>query len=514
VAPICDRLYRRLATCGAFDLLGASEVSSGLPITNRRYRRLELGATRISTSFCRWVLTAAIFAHCGIGRPLRADDTDDTIKRLQRQIEALDEKLRELERKRELDVAEADVRAKSSPRLTAGPSGFALSSADTNFVLRIRGGAQADSRFYFGGGAANDTFLIRRARPILEGTVFRQFDYRIMLDVSTATSSSTLNNGFLLDSYVDANLAPEFRIRAGKFKEPVGLERLQSWNNLLFLERNYPTQLVPNRDVGFMAHGELFRSRLQYQVGVFNGTFDSGSSDFDQSDNDKDVAARIFAQPFLTSDAAWLKGFGVGASGTWGDHGGAPRTYLTPGAQRVFGYFSGVGAQPNVLADGRNWRLSPQGFYYWGPFGLFGEYVISSQELRQAGGGAGAGARGQFKNAAWQVAASWFLTGEDNSWKAVTPVHPLGPANGGWGAWELAGRIARLSLDDAAFPIFADPSQSARSALSWGLGLNWHLNRNVKVQLNYEQSGFDGGGANPALAHKERVLLSRVQFTY
>jgi len=462
--------------------------------------------------FNRWVVTTTIFLVYGTGNNATADDAAAEVKALKQQIEQLDQKVRILERKGELERDATAEAAKSSPRIAAGTSGFSLSSADTNFVLRIRGGAQADARYYIGGGSANDTFLIRRARPILEGTVFRKFDYRVMLDVSTATSSSAANNGFLLDAYVDANLGPEFRLRAGKFKEPVGLERLQSWNNLLFLERSYPTQLVPNRDVGFMAHGDVLGGALQYHAGVFNGTADGGSSDFDQSDSDKDVAGRLFAQPFLGSDIGGLRGLGFGVSGTLGDHAGAPRAYLSPGVQRLFGYRTGTA--PNVLADGQNWRVSPQAYYYWGPFGVFGEYVVSSQELQQAGGGTGAGARADLQNTGWQVAASWFLTGENNSWKAVAPARPFGLANGGWGAWELTGRLSGLDVDDAAFPVFADPGESASAVVSWGLGVNWHLNRNVKVQINYEQSDFKGGSGNPALADKEEVFLSRVQFTF
>jgi phosphate-selective porin OprO/OprP len=168
-----------------------------------------------------------------------------------------------------------------------------------------------------------------------------------------------------------------------------------------------------------------------------------------------------------------------------------------------------------VVGDGTLWRISPQFHYYWGPFGLLGEYVLSSQTLRQAGGGETGGQGGTVQNHGWQVAASYLLTGERNSYRAVTPEHPVTFGTGSqWGAWELAARVGGIHIDDRAFPVFADPLVSAWSALSWGIGLNWHLNRNVKLQLNYEHTDFDGGEDNPVNARDESLFSTRVQITY
>lgn len=426
----------------------------------------------------------------------------------------LDQKIKILERKNELKEEAAAEKAKATPIVTIGSGGLAISSADSNFVLRVRGGLQLDGRFFVGDSVANDTFLLRRVRPILEGTVFGKFDYRLMADFASGVTQTTANNASILDAYINARLLPGFQIQAGKFKEPVGLERLQSWRNLLFVERGFPTKLVPNRDTGVMLHGGLWNNVLYYQAGVFNGTPDGGSSDFDASDGDKDFAGRIFVQPFKQTHVVALRGLGLGVAGTIGDHIGTPRTYVSDGGQRFFTYLTGTGAQPNVINDGETWRVTPQGYYYWGPFGVIGEYVVSSQELRQAGGGAGAGSRARLKNSAWQVGASYFLTGEENSFEPVTPRKSFSPANGDWGAWEITARVGELDVDNAAFPIFSNPAQSATRAFSWAAGLNWHLNRNVKLQFNYVNTDFEGGSANPALTQREHLFLSRAQFAF
>ncbi len=464
----------------------------------------------------RWLLTGLVGTQI-ILPSLAADDTS-TIDTLKRQIQELDQKVRILERKQELEKETATEKTKTTPTVSLGANGFSVRSADSNFVFKVRGYVQADARFYADdspAGTANDTFLIRRARPIFEGTVYDKYDFRVMLDFASGINSSAANDGFLQDAYLNARFLPEFQVQVGKFKEPVGLERLQSGANLLFVERGYPTQLVPNRDVGLQLQGDLLGGLFRYEAGVFNGVADGGSGDIEVSDDEKDLAGRLFATPFKNSQASVLRGLGFGVAGTFGNQDGAGLVsrYKTPGQQQFFSYRSGAGtnaATANVVADGDHWRVAPQLYYYWGPFGLFGEYVISDQRLRRDDG---TSTFARVKNTAWQVAASYVLTGEENSWKGFTPRRSFSPGNGGWGAWEIAARVGQLDVDDAAFPLYANPATSASAATSWGVGLNWYLNKNVKLNFNYEQTAFDGG-TSAFLKNGEKVFLTRAQFCF
>jgi phosphate-selective porin OprO/OprP len=468
-------------------------------------------------SMVRWAVAGALVgAHFGAAH-VRAEDRDAVIDRLYKKIEELDQKVKVLERHRELDVEAAEATRREAPRISAGSTGFTISSADTNFVLRLRGYIQADSRWSVDNrNQGADTFLLRRVRPVLEGTVYDKFDYKLMLDFganNSSPSNNTSNNGLLQDAYLNARLWPEFQIQAGKFKEPVGLERLQSAKNLLFIERSYPTQLVPNRDVGVQIQGDLFDGKLNYALGAFNGVTDGGSDDIEGADDDKDFAGRVFATPFLQGRLEALRGLGFGIAGTFGRQEGALRSFVSPGQQRFFSYRTGVGtnaATANVTASGVHWRIAPQAYYYWGPFGILGEYVISDQEVARD---AGVRTRQGVANTAWQVSASYFLTGEENSFQQVTPRRPYNLHGDGWGAWELAAQVGQLHIDDSAFPLLANPATSAREAMSWGVGLNWHLNRNVKLSLNYEHTDFDGGTTS-FLKKGEQTILTRAQIAF
>ena len=392
------------------------------------------------------------------------------------------------------------------PAITAGKDGFSLKSADGAFVLRLRGYVHADGRFWLGDDErpATDTFLLRRLRPIFEGTLYEFVDFRIMPDFGEGQTR-------LFDGYIEARFTPAAKLRAGKFKPPVGLERLQSATDIVFVERALPSNLVPNRDVGVQLAGDLAAGRLAYAVGVFNGVPDGASADLDSNDS-KDVAARLFATPFAKSEGP-LEGLGFGLAASRGNQRGtaaAPGlpSYRTQGQQTFFGYRTdGVASGGPTLADGARERLSPQAYLYRGPLGLMAEHVRSSQEVRRGT------TRAELTHDAWQLAASWVLTGEDASYRGVTPRAPFDRETGAWGAVELVARFSALHVDDDAFPFFADPAVAASEATAWGVGVNWYLGRGVRLGANYETTSFEGG-APAGDREDERVLLTRLQINF
>jgi phosphate-selective porin OprO/OprP len=391
-----------------------------------------------------------------------------------------DERLRRLEEWQKLQETEKEETRKGAaeaPVLGAGRDGFYVKSANGDHVLKLRGYIHADGRFLHGDESAttNDTFLLRRVRPIVEGTVAKYTDFRIMPDFGDGRTSHQ-------DGYLECRYIPQARVRVGKFKSPFGLERLQSVTDSRFVELALPTNLVPNRDIGLMVNGALGKGWLEYQAGIFNGVADGGSADSDIN-GAKELAARVFVSPFQGTGVEVLQGLGAGGAVTQGDQDGSGYlpSYKTAGQQTFFRYRSGV------EADGDHIRTSPQAYYYYKSFGLLGEWVWSSQEVSSGS------MSDRIANNGWQAAVSYLLTGEKASYKGVDPVKPFDPCKGGWGAWEIAARYSQLDVDDDAFPVYADRTASAESARAWAAGVNWYLNRNLKVMLDYEQTSFSGG---------------------
>jgi phosphate-selective porin OprO/OprP len=91
-----------------------------------------------------------------------------------------------------------------------GKSGFFLGTVDSGFQLRLRGVIQADGHAFVDAPSAGpaDTFFIRRARPIIEGTVANLADFRLLPDFGQGKL-------VLFDAYLDVKLRPWLHLRAG-----------------------------------------------------------------------------------------------------------------------------------------------------------------------------------------------------------------------------------------------------------------------------------------------------------
>jgi phosphate-selective porin OprO/OprP len=245
---------------------------------------------------------------------VQADELSDLRQRLDQQ----EQKIRVLERKLELNDEAAKAAVPNTPIVRASPQqGFRIQSADGANVARLRGVLHFDDRYFPDDvtPATADTWILRRVRPTLEGTFNNIYDFRFTPDFAGGRT-------FILDAFVAARLKPWAVVTAGKFKVPVGLERLVSATDLRFIERALPTSLVPNRDLGLQFGGDIAGGVVNYSVGYFNGVSDGGSSDTNtptadaENDTKGDWAARVFFQPFLNSDNFALRGLGFGIAGT------------------------------------------------------------------------------------------------------------------------------------------------------------------------------------------------------
>jgi phosphate-selective porin OprO/OprP len=245
---------------------------------------------------------------------------------------------------------------------------------------------------------------------------------------------------------------------------------------------------------------------------VLNGVNDGGSADGDLNDA-FDLVARGFVHPFQETALEPLQGLGLGLAVSYGRQDGptntAPSTstpqYRTAGQQIFFTYGAGVS-----LADDQI-RVAPQAYWYWGPFGAMAEWVRSKPTLRLGNDNFSPDID------AWQIAASWVVTGENRTFQGVVPRSSFNPARegGGFGAWELAARASGFRIDDEVFDEgFASTTNASQEALEWGVGINWYINPFLKLSLDYNDTRFDGGAPEGRDRSTEGVLLSRFQVAF
>lgn len=457
-----------------------------------------------------------------------ADQVQQLQQELQQErqhIKQLEERLSAIEAARRPGTAAPAGASTADPhaiQASFGPTGFTLQSADGANAIHFRGNLSLDGRFYSDAYSPTsaDTWLIRRLRPTLEGTLARYFDFRLMPDFAQGKT-------LLQDGWADARITPWLTLQFGKFKAPVGLERLQLEQFARFIETGLTADLLPYRDLGARLGTSVAQGALTAEVGMFDGAADGGSTDTntvpDQNSTGKFTwDGRLFARPFLHTDWTALRGLGFGVAATYvNDEGIATSTtttsllaaYKTPGQLAMFSYRGNTGNGFNnaTIAHGIERRLVPQFYYYYRSFGLLGEYVDEQQQVSRRLS-ATAARFDTLENRAWQVQAYWFVTGEDEGYDTATPRSDFRFGDGGLGAWELVARYHEICFDPAAFAggtaSFANPLTAPRAARALGAGINWYLNRNFKLQLDYDITRFDGGAANGDRPD-EHVLISQ-----
>ena len=85
--------------------------------------------------------------------------------------------------------------------------------------------------------------------------------------------------------------------------------------------------------------------------------------------------------------------------------------------------------------------------------------------------------------------AAYVLTGETRrynpgsaSYGGIVPANPFSLTGGSWGAWEIAGRVSTIDLNDQLAT--ANGVAGGRQTI-YTLALNWYANRNVRLMFDY-----------------------------
>jgi phosphate-selective porin OprO/OprP len=387
------------------------------------------------------------------------------------------------------------------PSTSAGapPAGtapaFVVQSDSGDNRLQLGALLQIDGRFAADDAQQNvvNNFNMRRLRAISQGRLARHFEFFLNTEFA-----GTLT---IRDGYLDTVFSPSFRVRVGKARVPFSYDRNILLVNIPFIERGLTTNVAPDRDTGVIAMGDLAGGVISVFGSVMNGSVDGGSPDGDTNDG-KDIAGRVVVRPwFSTTGRDVLRDFGVAVAANTGKQGAALPSFLSAGRQTFFSY------APGATGDGQRTRWSPQAFYYHGRFGSYGEFVRSRGDVRREGQVA------EVDHDAWQVSATWVLTGEPASpERNVRPRNSFDPPTRHFGAVQLAARLQQLRVSDAAFDHgFAAPSASRRADVLT-FGGTWYPNPYVKWVLNHERTVFDGD--TRAARRPENTLTVRAQLGF
>lgn len=371
--------------------------------------------------------------------------------------------------------------------------GFRLEDEDKEFQLRIRSLIQADARVYRnnGNGYAESGIFMPRVRLTFDGRVTKPLEYQISFQRS-------LGNFDLLNAYMDWVIDPRLTIRGGRYKVPYTYEFyvLDGWS-LLAPERSiFNVNFALNRQIGAMAKGDFLEKKIDYAVGIFDGP---RNSYFDYN-SAKDVTAYLNFRPFRGSKGL-LDGLNFGGSADWGtqDNPLVPNVFRTSvnASSDVLGAETGANqAAVPFLAFNNNVRER-------GPRSLWELHLLYTLGSFSALASWDAGVVSYARNGerpvglpvgGFNVQASYFLTGEsaeDRSNFAPKKPFSLKAGSRGIGAVEPYARISGVTIGREVFTAgLADPNLWSNRAVQLDVGVNWYINRYVKLYLDWERANF------------------------
>jgi phosphate-selective porin OprO/OprP len=440
----------------------------------------------------------------------------------QAQLEALTKQMEQPKVAEAPGQAAPKVAAQEAPKVTFTNNRPAITSADGRSSIAFRSNVQLDGAMYGEsqagplttdyrrgsvGGTPNrentaardfsDGFYFRRARFGVEGTMAKDFNYRLLLELGgSGTEGPTRIN----DAWIAYNGFAPFSFQLGAFSPPANMDDGTTPEDLPFLERATASEL--SRSLGG-ADG-----RLGLGVKASGARWMSALTFTTRTVNDAEVFDTQLA-------AVGRAGFLVATSDDYNLHLGASGTYVFRAADQ------GLGAtpqhplrfrdRPEIRVDsvrlvdtgsmdaehasayglefGANWKnFYVQGEHFW--FDITRRAPTTFEDP-------------SFKG--YYLQGSWIFTGERRRYNPVTgsfqnPRPKVAfSSDGGIGAFELAARYSRMDLN---FMEGFEGTAAVPGSVRGGdqsittLGINWFPNPNIKVMLNYLMIDVDR--LNPA----------------
>jgi len=398
---------------------------------------------------------------------------------------------REFKEKRiDKDVAKAnEFLLKNKDAGQVMKNGIGLQSADGANTIQLMGRLHMDYRGYDAGFASGttktdpltDVLDIRRARLGVRGQLDKDFKYEIQGtyggDNGMGDTATTLDIAF-----ADYAANPAAMLRVGKFKMPFSLEQLTSSNNIDFMERSFANQnegeYVPAKETGVMVFGSPLPGTyygLAYSRGRANK-----SAIYDSPDLVGRVSANLAKAAMGRDDIVTHLGLGysvgrVKSATSYASARDESRAYS--------GFFNGTEA---TRAGSTRTRQAIEYAIAYGPYKAQGEFFeISYSDMTGTNAGTNA-VKMNYNELLWNI------TGESHNYSNsagtfgwIKPNTKFS-SNGGLGAWQVGVRLSDFDGSD-----FTTASGKTAKATSMTYGLNWYMNDNVRVMLNYVETKYD-----------------------
>jgi phosphate-selective porin OprO/OprP len=344
-------------------------------------------------------------------------------------------------------------------------------------------------------GNQEDGAELRTARIALSAELFESAFFKFEYDFAPAAGAAK-------DIYMGVKNIPVIgTIQVGHFKEPFDLEELTSSRFITFMERNLCNlAFTPSRNFGVMATDSILDNHMTWAVGWFKDVDDkmNGLTDGERYA----VTGRLTGLPWYERGGKELVHLGVGASTR------SPADDTVAFSMRPETHIDSKLLDTGNITASNVYLLSPELAAVYGPFSLQAQYYMASATSHSKGSP-------DFNG--YYVYASFFVTGESRNYKTSTgafdrvrPNENLFGKEGGFGAIELAVRYSSIDLNDG--PATSAGVTGGKESNIAG-GVNWHLNPNMRVMLNYVYADVKDQGT-AKFDGKENAFMLRFQFDW
>jgi phosphate-selective porin len=431
-------------------------------------------------------------------RQLSLQETqEERLSRIEEQLKRQQERIDELEHPK--------TARKGTGLQASFNDGFRIRDDDGNFDMHLGGRLILHYRDVFGlphsfsngpgtppayfARTQPDTFYINSIYLISEGTIYRDWGYRVTAELATTTAGPAARPE---TTYVEWKRFQEFSVRAGNLKSTISIDTISSPLFLDEIERSVLALFVPSFELGFYAYGSFADSLLTYQIGASNGRSYLAGQGRARNDDDsaKEGIGRVTLAPFVGDDGNVLRNLRFGLSGSAGSATAVPM-------QGNFNFASTELAVtwmiPNTgsFLDGRRIRVGAEVAWFDGPASFRMEGLYRSDEVTRPV----AGVDERLLIKAWYAQAGYILTGESKTLDArIRPAHNFDPAEGHWGAVELVSRVACGSAERGTLlDLATDLSSNTNRMGSVTLGANWWTTPNVRISLDGIREQYYGG---------------------
>lgn len=410
---------------------------------------------------------------------------------------------------------------------------------DRAFRLHVMGRTQVDGTWVHapqrlqvplaqqGIGEYDNAVNFRRARLGVEGTLWEVLDFQCEFDFlntvrivspggavqnnqtvttegTSADRNSVINTPVPTEQWVQLSHIPWIgHVRVGNHKQWISMEHMTSSAFLPFMERSIAFDaFVENGNNGFAPGVSVWNNYLDDNLLLALGVFTPNFRDifgWNVGDGEMQVIGRVAGTPAYREEGRCMLHLGLGYMHSTADD-RVIRFRTRPLVRNGPAVLHNVIAQIQGTLEDYH-LVVPEVMLIQGPFSVAAEFYgawvnqdaggVFQRVGSQSGNVLPRGDRGRLFYHGGYAEVGYFLTGESRSYdrtfkrlarqQVYEPVFIVGGAGGGWhlgrGAWQVVARYSWADLDSKGVNggVIHDVT----------LGLNWFLNPNAKIQINY-----------------------------